>query len=135
MKKEGLPDYVIVAAAGEFQAGLAIRLHFGMNQKRDFTWIAFIRDHPLTLTKATILERFDQVRKCSLLDYVDPRSAFDGRIEVEVLTSAKIRAAIKYYHAHARVKIYPPGYLESLEASLQINPKSDCLVACEKLYL
>ena len=135
MKKVGLPDYVIVAAAGEFEAGLAVRLQFGMNQKRDFTCIAFLQDHPLTLTKATILERFDQVRKYSFLDYADPRNAFDGRIEVEVLTIAEIRAAIKNYHAYARVNICPAGYLKSLEASLQINPKSDCLVACEKLYL
>jgi hypothetical protein len=135
MKKERLPDYLIVAAAGEYQAGLAVRLQFGMNQKNDFTYIAFIHDHPLTLTKATILERFDQIRNYSLLDYADPRSAFDGQIDVQVLTSAEIRAAIKHYHACAGAKMCPTGYLKSLEASLRINPKSDCLVACEKLYL
>jgi hypothetical protein len=135
MKPEGLPDYLIVAAAGEFQPGLAVRLQFGMKQKMDFTYIAFIEDGPLTLSKAMILERFDRIRKCSLSDYADPRSAFEGRIEAEVLTSTEIRAAIKHCHAYAGTKIYPPIYLKSLEASLRINPKSDCLVACEQLYV
>jgi hypothetical protein len=134
MKTEALPEYLIVAAAGEFEPGLAVGLRFGMKQMNDFLCVVFIYERPVTLTKATLLEQFDQIWNLFPMDYADPRQAFDGEIDVHALTTEEIHAAIKEYHACVDVLSFPTRYLSCLEKALQINPKSDCLVACEKLY-
>ena len=134
MKTEALPVYLIVAAAGEFQPGLAIRLTFEMRRKNNFSHIAFICKSPLTLTKTELLRIFDRVRNLFVVDYADPREAFTGKIEVEALTGSEINAAIKFYHDYAGVVEFPPEYLANLETALQINSICDCIVACEKLY-
>ena len=134
MKTEELPEYLIVAVAGKFKPCLAIRIKFGMRCHNDFSYIAFIYKSPITLTKTAQLERFDRIRNSLRTHYADPREAFDGEIEVEVLTSAEIKLAIKYYHDSASIVEFPPEYLANLETSLQVNSKSDCIVACEKVY-
>lgn len=134
MKTQPIPKYVIVAAAGEFKPGLVVKIQFGMIQKNDFLYIDFIYRRPITLKKAMLIERFDQIRNLFPADYAEPEQAFNGNITVEVLTVAEIRSAIKHYRANAKSIKFPPGYLKGLEAALNINAKSDCLVACEKLY-
>jgi hypothetical protein len=81
-----------------------------------------------------LFEKFDETRNLFLTDYADPREAFDGSIEVKTLSEREIRDAIRYYHAYANIMTFTIGYLKNLESALQINPKSDCLVACEKVY-
>jgi|SRR5579863_7084680 len=134
MSSEPIPNYLIVAAAGEFKPGFAVRLKFGMRRKKHFSFIAFIYESPITLTKAALLEKFDQIRNAFLMDYADPREDFNGKIEVENLSSAEIRAAIKNCRDYGIEMSFPVGYLQSLEAALRINPEIDCLVAFEKLY-
>ena len=134
MSSEPIPNYLIVAAAGEFEPGLAVRIKFGMRRKKHFSFIAFIFESPITLTKAALLEKFDQIRNTFLTDYADPRGDFNGEIEVETLSRAKIHAAIKNCHDYGNEMSFPIGYLQSLEAALRINPESDCLVAYDKLY-
>ena len=134
MKIEALPEYLIVAAAGEFEAGLAVGVQFGMRKKSAISFIAFIFKSPITLTKTELLERFDQIRKSSLMDFADSRECFDGTIEVKILSEKEIHDAIKHYHVCARAMQFPAEYLNHLKASLRINPKSDCLVACEMVY-
>lgn len=133
MKITGIPEYLIVAAAGEFEPGLAVMLRFGMNKKKYFSYIAFIHKSPLTLTKTVLLDRFDRIRNLSLMDYADPREDFNGTVQVRTLTCAEIRKAIKHCRHHARSMALPAEHLRNLEAALRINPKSDCLVACEKV--
>lgn len=130
--KTGLPEYLIVAAAGEFGAGLAVSLQFGMRKTGPISFIAFIFKSPVTLAKIELLERFDQIRNLSPM--ADPRECFDGTIEVKILTKKEIHDAIKHYHVWMRSMKFPAEYLNHLEASLRINPKSDCLVACEMVY-
>jgi hypothetical protein len=134
MKTKELPDYLIVAAAGEFEAGLAVSLQFGMRKKGSISFIAFIFKSPITLTKAELHERLDQIRNLSLMGFADPSECFDGTIEVKILSEKEIHDAIKRYHGFAMAMQFPAEYLNHLEASLRINPKSDCLVACEMVY-
>lgn len=62
------------------------------------------------------------------------RKGFNGEIEVEALTAAEIHTAIENYHSCANIWQFPPDYFKNLERALEINPKSDCLVAFEILY-
>ena len=134
MQQEEIPKYLLVAAAGNFEPGLAVGLRFGMKSKNSFFLIFFIYDKALTLSQEELLNEFDQVRNLFVMDYADPRKAFDGNIECDALTAAEIRAAIKAYHQYANVLKFPPGYLQNLEKALEINPRSDCIVAFEKLH-
>ena len=129
-----MPEYLIVAAAGEYKPGLAVRLQFKMSKKNDFIFIAFIHKKPITFTKACLLYKFDQLRNLFATEYADPREAFNGHIEVEILTASEIRVAIKDYEDFAKAFNFYPKYLKNLKAALQLNPKSDCLVAFETLY-
>jgi hypothetical protein len=131
---EAFPEYLIVAAAGKFDPGLAVSLQFGIIKKSTISFITFIFKSPITLTRDDLIERFDQIRNLLPKDYPRPKEAFDGTIEVKILSVAEIHDALKHFHVHARTMSFPAYYLQNLEAALQINPKSDCLVACEKVY-
>lgn len=133
MHKEELPEHLIVAAAGEFEAGLAVRLWFEMKEKKSFSIIVFLLDEAVTLTKEDLLWEFDQIRSLFVMDYADPRELFTGKINADAMTEAQIMDAIAAYHHFSKVLQFPPEYLQNLEKALQINPKSDCLVAFEKL--
>ena len=134
MHQEEMPKYLLVAAAGEFEPGLAVGIRFGMKSKNGFFLIVFIYDKALTLSQEDLLTEFDQVRNVFVMDYADPRVAFDGNIQSDVLTETEIRAAIKAYHQYANVLKFSPGYLQNLEKALEINPRSDCIVAFDTLY-
>ena len=134
MKKKELPGLLIIAAAGHFEPGLAIRGCFGMNAKSKFSYVTFIYGRPIVLARETLLERFDRARRLFPRKYADPRKAFNGQIEVETLSSTEIRDAIEHYHVYAKAMTFPAEYLRNLESALKINPKSDCLVACETVY-
>jgi hypothetical protein len=78
MSSEPIPNYLIVAAAGEFKPGLAVRVKFGMRRKKHFSFIEFIYESPVTITKAVLLEKCDQIKNVFPTDYADPREDFNG---------------------------------------------------------
>lgn len=123
-----VPEYLIVAAAGVFAPGLAICLRFDVLRKHNLSYIVFIDQKPVILTKSMLLERFNKILNCA-----DLRKVFDGKIEVQTLTEAEIRVAIRQFHDNTEQAEFPTVYLQSLEKALDINPKSDCLVAFEKV--
>ena len=89
------PEKIIITAKGEFKAGLAICLKFGMNQKNDYHYITFVNgEGRVEIGESELLKTFDETRNLFLMDYKDPREHFTGRIEAHVLDKTEIAVAI-----------------------------------------
>ena len=134
MKAKLIPEHLLVAAAGEFEPGLAIGLRFSLKGGQSLFFIVFMYDKPLAFTRAQLLRTFDRIETLALPTPLNLREAFNGKIEVEALTEAEIHAAIENYDCCADVWQFPHDYLQSLKRALEINRKSNCLVAFETLY-
>lgn len=134
MKIKAIPKHLLVAAAGAFEPGLAIGMRFRLKGGQSLFFIVFIYDKPLAFTRSQLLRTFDRIETLALPAPLNLRKAFNGEIEVEALTVAEINTAIQNYHSCTNVWQFPHDYLQSLERALDINRKSNCLVAFETLY-
>jgi hypothetical protein len=134
VKTNAIPKHLLVAAAGKFEPGLAIGMRFKLKGGNSLFFIEFIYGKPLAFKREQFLRTFDQIEFLALPIHHDLRKAFNGKIEVEALTEVEIRAAIEHYHKCAAFWQFPSDYLKNLERALEINTRSDCLVAFEALY-
>jgi hypothetical protein len=133
MRTKVIPKFIFIAAAGEFEFGLAIGLRFALKKKQSMTFIIFMQRSPMTFTGEYLFGELDRIGKLALMGATKPSENFTGKIEAEALTEAEIFGAIKDYHRYAGLWNFPPGYLKNLEKARSINPKSDCIVGIECL--
>ena len=133
MRTKVVPKYIFIAAAGEFEFGLAIGLRFGIKRNKFISFIIFMQHSPMTLTGEYLFGELDRIGKLALMGATQPSEAFTGKIEAEALTEAEILGSIKDYHRYAESGNFPPDYLKNLERALSINSKSDCIVGIECL--
>jgi hypothetical protein len=115
---DNVPDSVTVKVEPPVE-GLAVFLVFGMARKNDFTYLVFLGpDGIAAVSGATLLESFDQKRNTFLMDYVDPRRAFTGRITARVLTSSELDRALTAFNMFRKYLVYPGGYETKLRAAI-----------------
>jgi hypothetical protein len=126
-----MPRYIFIAAAGEFESGLAIGLRFELKQKRSISFIVFMQFSPITFTGEYLFGELDRIGRLALMGATQPSEDFTGNIEAEALTEAEILGAIGNYHRYSASWNFPPNYLNDLEKALEINPKSNCIVGIE----
>jgi hypothetical protein len=116
-----VPERIIVTASGSaFYDGVAVMLRFGMVQKNDFAYLAFLdRDGRAEITKSDYLRLFDEMINYALMDYHNPRGAFNGTVSADVMTQVQVEGAI---HAHSLYSgfPYPEGYRECLINALRL---------------
>ncbi len=133
MRTKVVPKYIFIAAAGEFEFGLAIGLRFGIKRNKFISFIIFMQHSPMKFTGEYLFGELDRIGKLALMGSTQPSEDFTGKIEAEALTEAEILGAIGDYHRYAGSWNFPPDYLKNLEKALSINPKSDCIVGIECL--
>ena len=134
MKAKTIPQHLFVAAAGEFEPGLAIGIRFKLKGGESLFFIVFMYGKTLAFTREQLFRTLDRIETLALPARLNLRQEFNGEIEVEPLTEGEIHTAIANYRSCANSWQFPPDYLQCLERALAINPKSDCLVAFETLY-
>lgn len=99
--------------------GLAVSVTLEMSRKNHFTYMVFVGpDGIAKVTGADLLQSFDDERRTFLMDYVDPRSAFTGRIVAKVPTTRELEGAIKAFEMYREHLSYPEGYEVKLRAAL-----------------
>ena len=123
------PENIIVVARGQFQPGVAVRITFGMAEKNDFDYITFLdATGRAEISREQLLRSFDQERQFFLMDFADPRTAFNGDIQAELLTKEDVETAIEAYGKFSSHYDYPHGYLDGLKLALTANPQSRCTI-------
>ena len=129
-----IPEKIIITAKGEFMAGLAVSLKFGMGRKNDYYYIVFLDgDGKAQVGKDELLRSFDQSRKIFGMDYCDAREFLTGQIEAHVLSKEEIEGAISGYNKFKRYAIYPPKYLDNLKTAPTINLGNSCVINVEQI--
>jgi hypothetical protein len=134
VKSKAVPEYLVVAVAGEFEPGLAIGIRFKLKGDQSLFFIVFMYAKPLIFTREQLLKKFDRVEALASPASLNLRQAFKGKIEVEILTETEIQTAIEDYHSCSKACQLPHNHLQNLQRALEINRKSDCLVAFETIY-
>jgi len=91
--------------------GLAVDLRFQMRSKNDFHFMVFLAANGVAeVSGEELLKTFDEERTAFLMDYVDPRTNFAGRITPRVLEPKDLENALKAFKMYRRHLIYPDNY-------------------------
>jgi hypothetical protein len=121
-----LPENISLRAVGPSPDGLAISLYFEMSIKNNFGYLAFLgHDGTATISKKELTDQFDEERNMFLMDYVDPRVAFTGKITAKVLGVEGIVRALEAFTLYRKHVAYPMDYEKNLRMALSKNPDPD----------
>ena len=112
------PEHVTVRVTPLPKPGLAISIYFDMKFKKKFGYTVFTDKCGLAkVDKLELLTDFDNTRFFFLMDYVDPRENFTGRVTAKVLDSSGLKRAsdaLKTYRDYLR---FPVNYEKNLLAA------------------
>ncbi len=100
-------------------SGLAVLICFEMSKKNNFNYTIFVgKDGVATIRTDELLKWFDETRFLFLMDYVNPRSNFTGRITARVLSNSDLlRASEALERFHGKVQ-FPTDYEKHLRAAV-----------------
>jgi hypothetical protein len=100
--------------------GLAVCLFFEMSKKNNFDYLLFAGPGSVAEVGGdTLLSWFDETRELFLMDYVDPRACFTGRITAKVLGRDELKGALKAFQLFNGLSAYPDNYEANLKAALR----------------
>lgn len=121
-----LPESVRVSVQGPSPDGLAITLYFEMSIKNSYGYMVFLGpDGTANISKKDLTDKFDVERNAFIMDYVDPRRAFTGKITTKVLGVEDIARALEAFELYRKYLLYPTDYEKKLRTALKKNPNSD----------
>jgi hypothetical protein len=121
-----LPEHVHVSVKGPSPDGLAISLYFEMSIKNNYGYLVFLGpDGAATISKQELTDKFDVERNAFIMDYVDPRRAFTGKITARVLGVEEIVRALEAFELYREYLLYPTDYEKHLRKALSKNSDSD----------
>jgi hypothetical protein len=121
-----LPALVTIKVSPAPQFELAVRILFGMSKKNDFYYVIFVDANGNAKVSAEeLLRQFDETRSMFLMDYVDPRSSFDGRITAEVLSDLDLQRAIAAFELFRGTVAFPKDYERNLGNAASRGQKPD----------
>lgn len=100
--------------------GLAVLICFEMSKKNNSNYTIFVGiDGVATIRSEELLKWFDETRILFLMDYVNPRSNFTGRITAKVLSNSDLLRAIEAFEMwHGKVQL-PTDYEPNLRAAVR----------------
>lgn len=117
-----LPAVVIVNVAPTPPVGLAIVIRFGMFKKNDFYCVTFTDVNGIAkISGEELLRHFDATRALFLMDYVDPRSSFDGNITAEVLNDSGLERAVAAFELLRGKTQFPKNYEQNLRNAVNLG--------------
>jgi hypothetical protein len=124
----GLSDFfprrVVVKVKQPSAEDLAVCLRFGMRSKNSYSYLVFLdKEGAATVSAEQLLRAFDEERQTFIMDYNDPRTAFNGSVTAKVLAEAEICDALEAYALYEGKLWFPAGYKEHL--ALALAKKSD----------
>jgi hypothetical protein len=115
------PDRIIVECKQAGVRGLAVSLQFPCQQKNDFSYTVFLNESGRAeLTGEEILRCFDRERQVFLMDYEDPRTAWDGRVLAHAMSRDELSSALSAFNLYRDVVEYPDGYKTNLLAAADL---------------
>jgi len=120
-----LPALVAIKVSPAPQFELAVRIRFGMSKKNDFYYVIFVDANGNAKVSAEELSQFDETRSVFLMDYVDPRSSFDGRITADVLSDLDLQREIAAFELFRGTVAFPKGYERNLGNAASRGQKPD----------
>jgi len=127
------PNRIIVECNQAGVGGLAVSLQFPCKHKNDFSYTIFLDESGhARLTGEEILRCFDLHREVFLMDYEDPRTAWDGRVLAHAMSGAELASALIAFAMYRDVAEYADGYETSLLAATYLvgHGPYDIRVAC-----
>jgi hypothetical protein len=114
------PSCVTVRVTPPCPAGLAVRLRFGMNAKNSYSYLAFLNSQGIAqVSSDELLRTFAEERSIAIMDYVDPRIGFTGKIGAKIFDTNEILGAIHAYEMFKSVLSYPDNYEAQLKIALK----------------
>jgi hypothetical protein len=117
-----LPTAVIVNVAPSPPVGLAVVIRFGMFKKNDFYYVAFTdAEGNCKVSGEELLRHFDTARALFLMDYIDPRSSFDGNITAEVLIDSGLERAVAAFELFRGKTQFPENYEQNLRNAVNLG--------------
>ncbi len=116
------PGRIIVECKQVDVSGLAVALRVPCRKKNDFTYTIFLNDTGRAeLLGKELLRCFDRERELFLMDYEDPRTAWDGRILAHAMSGVEISSALGAFAMYRSVVEYPDGYETNLLAAADLT--------------
>src|SRR6185437_12726533 len=121
-----LPASITVHVAPNPTNGLAVSVCFEMSKKNNFNYPVFVgKDGIATIRADEFLRWFDETRFLFLMDYVNPRTNFTGRITARVLNNSDLLRAIEAFETwHGKVR-FPADYESNLRAAVRRSQSPD----------
>ena len=113
-----LPRQVMVHVSPLPPAGTAVDVCFRMAKGNDFHYVIFVGENgTAAISMEELLRWFDGERSAFIMDYVDPRSGFSGKIEARVLGPSDVDRALIAFEAYRKYLPYPEGYEHHLRSA------------------
>lgn len=114
------PNSIIVRVIPKPTKGLAVAVYFEMRKKNKFTYITFLNDDGISDIRGDeLLRMFDVSRHVFLMDYVDPRTNFTGKITTKVLSDLDLIHAAEGLEAFQGKVAFPPDYEKNLREAVR----------------
>jgi hypothetical protein len=114
------PESITVQVAPNPASGLAVLICFEMFKKNNFNYTIFVgKDGVATIRAEELLKWFDETRFLFLMDYVNPRGNFTGRITAKVLSNSDLLRAIEAFERFYDKVQFPADYETNLRAAVR----------------
>ncbi len=120
------PNRVSVSVNHGRAEGVAVNLRFEMHSKNNFDYMVFLNDDGFaTVSAEELLRTFDEDRSMFIMDYDDPRLAFNGRITAKVLSTSELHSALEALETFRGKCSFPVGYESKLRNALADGQNPD----------
>ncbi len=117
--KCNLPKQVTIRVVPSPISGIAIGVYFEMGKKNNFGYTVFVDAGGIArIHIEEFLRTFDETRFLFLMDYVDPRSNFTGRVTAKVLSMSDLQRALRAFQAFDGKVPFPADYRKNLKAAI-----------------
>jgi hypothetical protein len=114
------PKRVCVRVLPKPVNGLAVGVYFEMQKKNSFGYVVFLDGNGFTeISGDELLKTFDATRFLFLMDYVDPRNNFTGKITAKVLSNSDLRRAITAFETFRGRVGFPADYEKNLAKAVE----------------
>jgi hypothetical protein len=120
------PKSITVRVVPPPTRALAVGIYFEMSKKNNFAYTAFLDEGGVAnIPGEQLLKTFDATRFLFLMDYVDPRNNFTGKVTAKVLSNLELRRAMEAFEIFRGKVAFPTDYEENLKAAANWGQNPD----------
>jgi DNA integrity scanning protein DisA with diadenylate cyclase activity len=102
-----------------------------MVRRNDFHYTVFLGETgTAAISMEELLRWFDEERSAFIMDYVDPRIGFSGKVEARLLSPSDMKRALKAFEQYRRYLPYPDNYEHQLRSAFD-KPQNPCAYRAE----